>query len=79
MGNGCEFVNQGLIERSFFTKNKRTTAYCAHPYSSWEGSSSENRNKITRRFIPKGFNINKYTQKDINGIEKWINNYPHRI
>jgi len=79
MDNGCEFVNQDLIERSVMTKKKRTTAYYAHPYSSWERGSNENTNKIIRRFIPKGSDISQYTHKEIKRIEQWINNYPRRI
>lgn len=79
MDNGCEFVNQQLIEKSVITKKKRTTAYYAHPYSSWERGSNENTNKIIRRFIPKGANISKYSKKEIKTIENWINNYPRRI
>lgn len=79
MDNGCEFVNQELIEQSVITKKKRTTAYYAHPYSSWERGSNENTNKIIRRFIPKGANIGHYTLKDVKRIEQWINNYPRRI
>lgn len=79
MDNGCEFVNQQLIEKSVITKKKRTTAYYAHPYSSWERGSNENTNKIIRRFIPKGANISKYSKKAIKTIEMWINNYPRRI
>ena len=79
MDNGCEFVNQELIEQSVITKKKRTTAYYAHPYSSWERGSNENTNKIIRRFIPKGANISNYTHKEIKRIEEWINNYPRRI
>lgn len=79
MDNGCEFVNQDLIEQSTITKKKRTTAYYAHPYSSWERGSNVNTNKIIRRFIPKGSNISQYTAKEIKRIEQWINNYPRRI
>lgn len=79
MDNGCEFVNQELIERSAMSKKKRTMAYYAHPYSSWERGSNENTNKIIRRFIPKGADIGGYTFKEIKRIEHWINNYPRRI
>lgn len=79
MDNGCEFINQELIENSLITKKKRTTAYYAHPYSSWERGSNENTNKVIRRFIPKGANISKYSKKRIKAIETWINNYPRRI
>lgn len=79
MDNGCEFVNQEMIEKSVITRKRRTTAYYAHPYSSWERGSNENTNKIIRRFIPKGVNINRYSKKEIKAIENWINNYPRRI
>lgn len=79
MDNGCEFVNQKLIERSLYTKKPRTIAYYAHPFSSWERGSNENTNKIIRRFIPKGSDISKYKEKEINRIENWINNYPRKI
>lgn len=79
MDNGCEFINQEGIERSLITKKKRTTAYYAHPYSSWERGSNENANKIIRRFIPKGANISKYKKSEIKRIEHWVNNYPRKI
>jgi IS30 family transposase len=79
MDNGCEFVNQKIIEKSVFTKKPRTIAYYAHPYSSWERGSNENTNKIIRRFIPKGCDISKYTAKEVMRVENWINNYPRRI
>lgn len=79
MDNGCEFINQEAIEKSVLTKKKRTTAYYAHPYSSWERGSNENANKMIRRFIPKGADISKYTEQEIRRIEYWINNYPRKI
>lgn len=79
MDNGCEFINQEMIEKSIYTKKNRTVAYYAHPYSSWERGSNENVNKMIRRFIPKGTNISKYGEKEIKKIEDWINNYPRRI
>lgn len=79
MDNGVEFINQELIEKSCRVKGKRTTAYYAHPYSSWERGSNENTNKIIRRFIPKGKKISEYTKKEIKRIEEWINRYPRKI
>ncbi len=79
MDNGCEFLNHEGIEKSVITKKRRTITYYAHPYSSWERGSNENTNKIIRRFIPKGANINDYNKKEVKKIENWINNYPRRI
>lgn len=79
MDNGSEFTNQAMIEESIITKKKRTTAYYAHPYSSWERGSNENSNKIIRRFIQKGSDIGKYSKEKIKSVELWINKLPRKI
>jgi len=80
MDNGSEFLDmQGLEDSCLKPGAKRTVCYYAHPYSSWERGSNENQNKLIRRFVPKGCNINKLTQKDVKRIENWINNYPRKI
>lgn len=78
--NGGEFLDFKGIERSSGEKVRtRTKMYYAHPYSSWERGTNENTNKLIRRFIPKGADIGKVSNKMIKRIEKWINNYPRRI
>ena len=80
MDNGCEFLNQEALEASYLrAKQKRTTCYYAHPYSAWERGSNEVANKLIRRFVPKGTNIDHLTKADIRRIEHWMNNYPRRI
>jgi IS30 family transposase len=34
---------------------------------------------MIRRFVPKGVDISDYSNKDIERIQNWINNYPRRI
>jgi IS30 family transposase len=34
---------------------------------------------MIRRFIPKGVDISSFSDKDIERIQNWINNYPRRI
>lgn len=77
--NGSEFADYEGMERSRRSKKKRTKVYYCHPYSSWERGSNENQNKLVRRHIPKGINFDDKTQKDIDNIAEWINNYPRRI
>ena len=80
MDNGSEFLNMQALEQSCInTDTKRTTCYYAHPFSSWERGSNENANKLIRRFIPKGTDINDYTDEDVKRIEHWMNNYPRKI
>ena len=78
--NGKEFLNADIIENSCYGRNrKRTTLYYCHPYSSYERGSNENANGIIRRFIPKGEEIEKYTDRQINNIQTWMNDYPRKI
>ena len=73
--NGSEFLDSVAIKKAA----KCGEIYYAHPYSSWERGSNENGNRILRRFVPKGTDIGKLTQKDLQRIEDWVNNYPRRL
>ena len=78
--NGVEFLAHKRMEDSRLFQGKlRTKIYYAHPFSSYERGSNENANKLIRRFIPKGMDINKITKKEVQRIEHWMNNYPRRI
>lgn len=77
--NGSEFLDFEGMESSIKKEGKRTKIYYAHPYCSWERGTNENINRMIRRFIPKGADISKYSTKEIERIQHWINNYPRRI
>lgn len=77
--NGCEFLNQAMLEKSCRRKKNRTTVYYCHPYSSYERGSNENANKLIRRHIPKGQRMEQYTAKEIADIADWINDYPRNL
>ena len=79
LDNGREFLDWEAIERSGLNSQKRTLVYFAHPYSSWERGTNENQNRMIRRFIPKGRDISKLSDKDVKRIEEWMNNYPRKI
>ena len=80
MDNGGEFLDsQGLESSILKPHTRRTVCYYAHPYSSWERGSNENQNRLIRRFVPKGYNIDNLTKKDVLRIQNWMNNYPRRI
>lgn len=78
--NGSEFLNSHLMERSCLSRRKqRTQVFYAHPYSAYERGTNENMNRMIRRFIPKGTDINRYTKREIKRIEQWLNTYPRKI
>ena len=77
--NGGEFLDWETLELSVFDKNaSRVTTYFAHAYSAWERGSNENANRIIRRFIPKGEDIDHFSKSQIKDIEKWMNHYPRK-
>ena len=78
--NGSEFLDWESIETSISKDaEKRTKVYFAHAFSSWERGSNENHNRMIRRFIPKGTDISKISETEIEQIETWMNNYPRKI
>lgn len=76
--NGVEFSDFKGLEKSIY-KGQRTHLYYCHPYSSYERGSNERLNREIRRHIPKGTDLTIYTNKEIQHIEDWINNYPREI
>lgn len=78
--NGGEFLDWESIEKSFLNRREtRTITYYAHPFSSWERGTNENQNRMIRRFIPKGRDIAKISDREIKRIENWMNSYPRKI
>ena len=72
--NGSEFSDfLGII------KDTKTQIYFCHPYCSGEKGTNEKSNSIIRYFIPKKTLIENYSNKDINEIADWMNNYPRKI
>lgn len=72
--NGVEFSNWKDIE-----KYLKTTIYFAHPYASCERGSNENGNKLLRIFLPKGCNINNYTDDYVMNANELINTKIRKI
>jgi len=72
--NGTEFSSYKEI-----MEYTNTTIYFCHPYASYEKGTNEKQNGIVRYFIPKGTSIGLYTQKEINNIADWMNDYPRKI
>jgi IS30 family transposase len=71
--NGSEFAEHrlmdiGLDAQSFF----------AMPYSSWQRGCNENLNGLVRQYIPKGCDISKFTNEQIQQIEDKLNRRPRK-
>lgn len=71
--NGSEFST--LYE----TLKSVTNVYFARPFASYERGTSENQHKFIRRFIPKGQSISDISDRQVQRIQRWMNDYPRKI
>lgn len=69
--NGKENTKHELI-----SKELGLDMYFCHAYHSWEKGSVENRNRVVRRFFPKGTDFTRVTNKEIEYVQQVINNMP---
>lgn len=53
------------------------TFFC-HPYHSWEKGGVEHHNKMVRRYVPKGSNIDLFSEEYIMEIETLLNSKPRK-
>lgn len=77
--NGNEFSRFNDIEKRPYSKEKRTSVFFAHPYSSWERGSNEHANGLIRYKIPKGYPISKVSNEKIKNVSCMINNKRRKI
>ena len=66
--NGCKFLGQARLDRTF-----RAEVYYTKAYASYEKGSVENCNRIVRRWFPKGTNFNAFIRQEIRRLEDTIN------
>ena len=63
--NDLLFIHHKRLERRFNVK-----IYFCHNHSPWEKGGVENRNKIIRKYIPKGSDISRYSRYYIQKLEE---------
>ena len=74
LDNDVSFVHHQKISEDI----KAPLFFC-HPYASWEKGGVENSNLYLRRWIPKGADISKWSNEDIQKIEWWMNSLPRKV
>ena len=72
--NGSEFSNPSAIELDA-QGNQRTRMFYCNASAPYQKGSCENNHELIRRIIPKGTDIGKYTQEQIDLVMSHINSY----
>ena len=73
LDNGLEFSAHERISKELGVK-----IYFAHPYSSWERGINENTNGLIRQYFPKGMDLNRVTEEQIQFVMNRLNNRPRK-
>ena len=73
LDNGSEFSKFREIEKAL-----DTTIYFAEPHKPWQRGTNENTNGIMRFFFPKGCDLLKVTQEELDYVVSLINNRPRK-
>lgn len=71
--NGREFAQHRLIE--YYTN---MTVYFAHAYSPWERGTNENTNGLLRQFFPKGTDLTKISNEELQYYVDLLNDRPRK-
>lgn len=71
--NGKEFCEHEAIAKAL-----QARIYFAHPYSSWERGLNENSNGLIRQYFPKGCDLAKLTDAEVQRVVELLNNRPRK-
>ena len=72
--NGSEHSDHARLERSL-----GALVFFCHPYCASERGTVENRNRVLRRFLPKGADFNTISHEFLKSVEDCFNNRPMKV
>lgn len=75
--NGSEFSNPSAIELDA-QGNSRTRMFYCNPSAPYQKGSCENNHELIRRIIPKGTDLGRYSQEQIDLMMSHINSYSRK-
>ena len=72
--NGSEYAQHQLVDACL-----GTVSHFCHPYCASERGTVGNRNKILRRFFPKGTDFDDIPDEYLQWVEDYLNNMPMKV
>jgi IS30 family transposase len=73
LDNGTEMQSYELLERL-----TPLSVFFAYPYHSWERGTNENTNGLLRQYFPKGSDLGKVTQQQLDHAVRLLNTRPRK-
>jgi IS30 family transposase len=67
-----------MADHKRFTLATDIRVYFCDPHSPWQRGSNENTNGLLRQYFPKGMDVSKYSQLQLNAIARQLNERPRK-
>lgn len=67
-----------LAQHKRLTVDTKVQVYFCDPQSPWQRGTNENTNRLLRQYFPKGTDLSRYSQADLNRIAFRLNQRPRK-